>query len=151
MTAFNQMQLVRFTQLGHFHLTGSLASDVNSIAFPISISNLGIGRMISVNFPNLTFGRFPNLRKVNADDNLYRQESNFHGVTTTLKKIIINRSNLYSADGLELLLYVTDLEIQNNKLETLSDLFGLPDLKTLYISGNSRMNCNQRMCWGPSQ
>ena len=98
-------------------------------------------------FPNLTYDLFPNLMTVGLGRNKFQTESNFVGVTETIEKIFMQSSNLHCADGLDLLPKLAVLEIHNDKLETIPDLLALPNLRRLYIIGNSRMNCDQWMCW----
>ena len=79
--------------------------------------------------------------------NKFQAGSNFVGVTKTMKEIIVESTNMYHADGLDFLPELAVLHIQNNELKTMPDLLGLPNIRKLYIKGNSRMNCDQRMCW----
>ena len=145
-TAFSQMRLERFTGLRRLSLFGVKTTDVNMIRFPISITNLGMQSMKLTTFPKLTPDLFPNLYSVGLKNNKFQEGSNFVGITKTVNSIYIESSNLHCADGVDLLPNLSILDIRNNKLETIPDLLGLP-ITTLYISGNSRMNCDQRMCW----
>ena len=146
-TAFSQMKLYRFTSLADLSLFGVPATEITSIKFPTSLWKLGIGGMKLAVFPNLSYALFPNLMTVGLGRNKFQTESNFLGVTETIEKIFMQSSNLHCADGLDLLPKLAVLEIHNNKLETIPDLLALSNLRRLYIKGNSRMNCDQRMCW----
>ena len=146
-TTFHQMQLSRFVNLSSVSLKGIRGINFNILNFPISVAYLGIGRMQLITFPNLSFARFPKLKTVNAELNTFQVGSNFVGVTEKIGYIGIDSSNLYSADGLNLLTNLEHLKIRNNNLDILPDLLGLPRLKALYMNGNSRMNCDKRMCW----
>ena len=141
------MKLNRFTSLSHLAIKGIIGVDFDSLNFPISLSSLRLGYMKLVTFPNLTFARFPNVNYINAKRNTFQEGSNFRGVTEVVEDIIVDSSHLYSADGLELLSNLRKIFIMNNNLETIPDLLPLPMLKRLYIKGNTRMKCDQRMCW----
>ena len=144
---FSQMKLNRFTSLSHLAIKGIIGVDFDSLNFPISLYFLRFGYMKLVTFPNLTFARFPNLNYVNAMWNTFQEGSNFRGVTGAVEFIVFDYSHLCSADGLELLSNLRKIYIMNNNLETIPDLLSLPKLKRLYIKGNTRMKCDQRMCW----
>ena len=145
--AFGQMRFERFTSLTVLGLFGVKVTDMNIIKFPTSITNLGMSAMKLTIFPNLTFDRLPNLKFVRLEKNKFQEGSNFFGVTEVIEGIYIESSNLHSADGLDLLPKIAVLDIKDNELETIPDLLGLPNIRKLYINGNSRMNCDQRMCW----
>ena len=146
-TAFSQMRFQRFTSLKVLGLFGVKATDMNLIQFPTSITNLGMSAMKLTIFPNLTFDRFPNLKFVRLEKNKFQEGSNFFGVTEVIEGIYVESSNLHCADGLDLLPKLAVLDIKDNELETIPDFLGLPNIRKLYINGNSRMNCDQRMCW----
>ena len=146
-TAFSQMRLERFTSLTRLGFFGVKASDMNIIRFPTSITNLGMALMRLTVFPNLSFELFPNLIGVRLEKNQFQEGSNFFGVTKTIEGLHVQSSNLQCADGLDSLPKLAALDIQNNELETIPDLMGSPNIRKLYINGNSRMNCDQRMCW----
>ena len=146
-SAFRQMRLERFTSLKRLGLYGVKTDDVNIIKFPTSITNLGLGKMRLTTFPNLTLELLPNLKIAMLEKNTFQEASNFVGVTETLEALYIKSSNLHCADGLDLLPNLAILEIQNNKLETLPDMLEIPNIRKLYINGNSRMNCDHRLCW----
>ena len=145
-TAFSQMRVELFTSLRRLSLYGVKATDVDIIRFPISITHLIMQSMKLTTFPKLTSDLFPNLNSVRLKYNKFQEGSNFLGMTKTVKFIYIESSNLHCADGLDLLPNLSNLDIRNNNLETIPDLLGLP-IRMLYISGNSRINCDQRMCW----
>ena len=146
-SAFRQMRLERFTNLKRLGLYGAKTADVNMITFPQSITNLGLGEMKLITFPNLTLELFPNLKSVRLEKNAFQEGSNFLGMTETVEALYIKSSNVHCADGLDLLPNLAILEIQKNKLETLPDLLELLNIRKLYINGNSRMSCDHRMCW----
>ena len=146
-TAFSQMRLDHFSSLSRLSVRGVLGIDLDSFKFPESLTHLGMAYMELVTFPNLSIARFPNLYSVNAVGNTFQVGSNFRGVTERIGSIIIDSSNLYSAEGLDVLQNLYRIGIKNNQLETLPDLLELPKLRRLFISGNSRMHCDKRMCW----
>ena len=146
-TAFKQMRLNRFTGLSHLTIRGLRDIEFDNITFPTSLANLGISEMKLTTFPNLSPDRFPKLRILNAGWNTFQETSNLLSMTGTITFISISNSNLHFADGLELLPKLDYLNIMNNKLETLPDLLKLPRLRRMFINGNSRMNCDKRMCW----
>ena len=140
------MRFERFTSLRRLSLYGVKATDVNIIHFPTSITHLSMQSMNLTTFPKLTCDLFPNLNSVRLKHTKFQEGSNFVGMTKTVKSIYIESSNLHYADGLDSLPNLSILDIRNNNLETIPDLLDLP-IRMLYISGNSRMNCDQRMCW----
>ena len=142
-TAFSKMRLDRFTSLSRLSIRGVYGVDLDSIKFPFSLTYLDLRKMQLVTFPNLSFARFPRLYAVNIEINTFQEGSNFWDVSKMIGSITVNSSNLYSASGLELLPNLRRLEISHNKLEILPDLF----LRRLLMCGNSRMNCDKRMCW----
>ena len=146
-TAFNQMRLDRFTSLSQLTIRGLRGIDFDELTFPTSLTHLGLSHMRLSTFPNLSLGRFPKLRSINVARNTFQEASNFLGVTRKITWISIYSSNLHSADGLELLQNLNYLQIIDNKLETIPDLLKLPKLRRMLINGNSRMNCDKRMCW----
>ena len=141
------MRLDRFTSLGRLTIRGLRGIDLDKITLPPSLTHLDLGHMKLSTFPNLSLARFPNLYLVNAEWNTFQKETTFSAVTEKISWILIRSSNLHSADGLELLPNLYHLHIINNKLETLPDLLKLPRLRRMFINGNSRMNCDKRMCW----
>ena len=52
-----------------------------------------------------------------------------------------------SADGVESLSGLTGFRIDGNDLETVPDLLGLKKLDALLSADNSRIKCDQRLCW----
>ena len=146
-TAFSQMRLGSFTNLKRLSIRGWRGIDFDNLKFSTSLNNLDLRRTQLDTFPNLSFERFPNLYKVNAEENTFQEGTNFWGVTGTISWILISSSNLYTADGLEVLPNLYHIEIKDNKLETLPDLLALPKLRRLFINGNSRMHCDMWMCW----
>ena len=145
--SFRQMRLDHFTSLRSISPRGLRGVELDSLKLPVSLTYLDLRKMHLVTFPNLSVVRFPHLSRLNAQANRFQQGSNFWGVTKSIGSIAIDSSNLYTADGLELLQNLYRLEIKSNKLETIPDLLGLRKLKRLLMKGNSRMNCDKRICW----
>ena len=145
--AFSELRLDRFTSLIDIRLRGLKGINFDSIRLPRSLASVDIGKINLVTFPNLSFARFPNLKFIILEGNVYEEGTNFLGMTEAMTWIIAGTSNLYSAEGVDLLPNLERLFIANNLLETIPDLLGLPVLRMLSIEGNSRMNCDQRMCW----
>ena len=141
------MRIDRFTKSSRLTIRGLRGIDLDKIMFPPSLTHLGLGHMKLSTFPNLSLARFPHLYSVTAVWNTFKKETTFSGVTEKISWILIGNSNLHSADGLELLPNLYHLHIINNKLETLPDLLNLLRLRRMFINGNSRMNCDKRMCW----
>ena len=146
-TAFSQMRLDGFTSLFNFRLWGNKATDVSMIKLPSSITALSVGYMKLEVFLDISATRFPILSDLNIEGNNFPMGSNFNGVSKTLSLLRAGSSNMFSAEGVEYLPNLAFLKIDKNNLETLPDLLLSPKLKTLYINDNSRMNCDQRMCW----
>ena len=102
--------------------------------------NFGLSEHITCSLPK------PIYLKANRND--FQQVSYpFLGMSETVRIIDIRSAKMRSADGVESMSGLTGFWIDGNDLETVPDLLGLKKLDVLLIADNSRMKCDQRMCW----
>ena len=146
--ALAQLRLHRFPTLGRVEIAGNRISDINRLNFPTRTVYLDIEAMNLVVFPNLTASRFPNLENIRASYNKFQDiPSLFVGMRQTMRLMNVKYSKLKSVVGVETLPKLIVVDAMGNELETVPDLLGLKNLVNLFIGDNSRMTCDQRMCW----
>ena len=146
--ALAQVQLRHFPRLERLELWGNRVSDINWLYFPTATKFLDIGGMRLRVFPNLTASRFPKLWNLRIRANDFQDTLNpFEDMNQIVTVIDIQHSKLKSVSGVETLSNLYNFYATGNELETVPDLLGLKNLIRLKISDNSRMTCDQRMCW----
>ena len=147
-SVWRQLKIKQFPKLKSIIITGTRTSDINDVYLPPTINSLRIDLMRLTVFPNLTSVRFPKLGYLRASRNQFQETPNpFLGLSKTVWFIDIRSAKLRSAGGIESVPRLGGFRIHDNELETVPDLLGLKWLKRLRIAGNSRMNCDYRMCW----
>ena len=147
-SVWEQLKIGQFPKLSLIYITGIRTSDINYVYLPQTLHSLHIDLMQLTVFPNLTSARFPKLGYLRAGRNQFQETPNpFLGLSKTVWMIDIKSAKLRFAGGIESLPRLHGFRIHDNELETVPDLLGLKWLKRLRIAGNSRMNCDYRMCW----
>ena len=147
-SVWEQLKIKQFLKLRSIYITGIRTSDINGIYLPPTLDSLQIDLMQLTVFPNLTSARFPKLGYLRAGRNQFQETLNpFLGLSKTVWMIDIQSAKLRFAGGIESLPRLGGFRIFDNELETVPDLLVLKWLKRHRIAGNSRMNCDYRMCW----
>ena len=138
-----------FVSLTTLRLNSNGLSNIDVINMPPSIKILSLYLNRIAEFPNVSFARFPILSSLNIEVNYLKHVSNstLAGISNTLTLLSLYRNRLLDIGNLTVLTNLRIVGLERNQLETIPDMLGLSQLRSLYIDGNTRMTCDHRMCW----
>ena len=138
-----------FSSLIHLDLSYNPLYDADNINFPPSIQSLDLTRIRISQFPNISLLRFSYLKTLRLSQNYITNISNaaLAGANTMFKALILDSNRLVQIGDFTILTGLEYTYMRGNKLETIPDMLGLTKTWGIFISGNTRLTCDHRMCW----